>query len=242
MFNIFITKKSMAIVFVLSLLTPSFAAAQAVWANYSFNFKPGTERKVEQAVRTYFEGNASFEGKVFFNRQTINGANPATHNIAILQPSITAWENGLSRTRTDKKFAAFAQTISQNGVAVDQSLLTHVKGYGKIKEEGAKFMTFALSVSNPQKLIKAFDKAFSKSGSWALSGPLDVFAITAGGAPSISHIVVVATDDFSTFQKYLSSENYLEMKKDLDRIRKIQGIGMVENIVFQGPFDINSTK
>ena len=112
---------------------------------------------------------------------------------------------------------------------VDESLLTHVKGYGEIKGEGAKFMTFAISVSNPARLIQIFDEAFSQEGSWTLSGPLDVFAVTAGGAPSISHIVVVATDDFATFQNYLRSENYLDMSKDLKRVRQIRAIGMVEN-------------
>ena len=73
-------------------LAPQIAAAQAVWANYSFNVKPGAEAKIEKAVRAYFDGNEAFKGKVFFNRQVINGANPATHNIAIVQPSMSDWE------------------------------------------------------------------------------------------------------------------------------------------------------
>ena len=224
------------------IMAPQIAAAQAVWANYSFNVKPGAEAKLEQAVRAYFTDNKNFTGKVFFNRQVINGANPATHNIAIVQPSMSAWEKGVTRSRSDAKFAVLAQTLAQNAVSVDESVLTHVKGYGEAKGEGAKFMTFALSVSNPARLIQAFDKNFSKAGSWTNRGPLDIFAVTAGGAPGISHIVVVATEDFATFQEYLRSENYLTMRKDLDRIRKIQGIGMVENIVFQGPFDINTLR
>ena len=223
-------------------LAPQIAAAQAVWANYSFNVKPGAEAKIEKAVRAYFDGNEAFKGKVFFNRQVINGANPATHNIAIVQPSMSDWETGVARTRKDAKFAALAQIVAQNAVSIDESLLTHVKGYGEIKGEGAKFMTFALSVSNPAKLVKAFDKAFSKPGSWTLTGPLDLFAVMAGGAPSITHIAVVAMEDFASFQSYLSSEHYQDMRKDLDRVRQIRAIGMVENIVFQGPFDLNTLR
>ena len=224
------------------ILVPQISAADAVWANYSFNVKPGAEAKLEKAVRDYFEGNNDFNGKVFFNRQVMNGANPATHNIAVLQPSMSEWEEGLARTQGDPKFQTFAQVFAQNAVRVDESLLTHVKGYGEIKGEGAKFMTFAISVSNPARLVQIFDTAFSKDGSWTLSGPLDLFAVTAGGAPGISHIVVVATDDFAAFQNYLRSENYLDMSKDLKRVRQIRAIGMVENIVFQGPFDLNSLR
>ena len=49
------------------ILAPQIAAADAVWANYSFNVKPGAEAKLEKAVRDYFEGNNDFNGKVFFN-------------------------------------------------------------------------------------------------------------------------------------------------------------------------------
>ena len=88
----------------------------------------------------------------------------------------------------------------------------------------------------------ALDKAFAQEGSWTLSGPLDVFAITAGGAPGISHIVVVGTDDFAAFQDYLRSENYTELQKSLNRVREIRGIGMAQNLVFQGPFDLNTLR
>ena len=51
-------------------------------------------------------------------------------------------------------------------------------------------MTFAISVSSPTRLIQALDKAFAQEGSWTLSGPLDVFAITAGGA-RVFHILLL---------------------------------------------------
>lgn len=193
-------------------------------------------------MRGYFQGNKNFTGKVFFNRQVMNGANPATHNIAILQPSMSAWEAGRDRVMKDAKFQQVLQTFAQNSVVVDESMLTHVKGYGKIKGEDTKFMTFALTVSNPARLIAAFDEGFGKPGSWTEKGPLDLFAVTAGGAPGITHIVVVATEDFETFQDYLRSANFAALRKDLDRVRQIRAISMVENIVFQGPFNINTTR
>lgn len=224
------------------IFAPHMASADAVWANYSFIVKPGAEAKLEKALRGYFDGNDAFTGKVFFNRQVMNGADPSTHNIAILQPSVSAWEEGVASSQSDPKFQALAQLFAQNAQSVDESLLTHVKGYGEIKGEGNKFMTIAISVSSPSRLIQAFDKAFAKEDSWTLSGPLDVFAITAGGAPGISHIVVVGTDDFAAFQDYLRSENYIELQKSLNRVREIRGIGMVQNLVFQGPFDLNTLR
>ena len=224
------------------IFAPHMASADAVWANYSFTVNPGAEAKLEKAVRDYFDGNAAFTGKVFFNRQVMNGADPSTHNIAILQPSMSEWEKGLAGNQTDSNFQAVAEIFAQNAVRVDESLMTHVKGYGEIKGEGAKFMTYALSVSSPERLVQILDKAFSKEGSWTLTGPLDLFAVTAGGAPGISHIVVIGTDDFAAFQSYLRSENFLDMSRDLDRVRKIQAVGMVENIIFQGPFDLNTLR
>ena len=94
------------------ILVPQISAADAVWANYSFNVKPGAEAKLEKAVGDYFEGNNDFNGKVF-NRQVMNGANPATHNIAVLQPSMSEWEEGLARTQGDPKFQTFAQVFAQ---------------------------------------------------------------------------------------------------------------------------------
>ena len=56
-------------------LAPQIAAAQAVWANYSFNVKPGAEAKMKSGALIY--GNEAFKGKVFFNRRH-KCANPAT--------------------------------------------------------------------------------------------------------------------------------------------------------------------
>lgn len=223
-------------------LTSHTASAEAVWANYSFNVKPGAEAKLEKAMRGYIRGNTEFTGKIFFNRQIMNGSNSATHNVALLAPNMSEWEKGLARNQTDPNFQAVALIFAQNAVRVDESLMTHVRGYGEIKGEGAKFMTYALSVSSPVRLVQVLDKAFSKEGSWTLSGPLDLFAVTAGGAPGITHIVVIGTEDFATFQSYLRSENFLDMSRDLDRVRKIQAVGMVENIIFQGPFDLNTLR
>ena len=201
------------------------ASADAVWANYSFTVKPGAEAKLEKAVRDYFDGNAAFTGKVFFNRQVMNGADPSTHNIAILQPSVSAGWKELQRSQSDPKFQALAQLFAQNAQSVDESLLTHVKGYGEIKGEGNKFMTFAISVSSPARLIQALDKAFAQEGSWTLSGPLDVFAIAAGGAPGISHIVVVGYEmTLRPSQDYLRSANYTELQKSLNRVREIRPV------------------
>ena len=52
----------------------------------------------------------------------------------------------------------------------------------------------------------------------------------------------MGTDDFAAFQDYLRSENYRELQKSLDRVREIRGIGMVQNLVFQGPFDLNTIR
>ena len=86
------------------IFAPHMASADAVWANYSFTVNPGAEAKLEKAVRDYFDGNAAFTGKVFFNRQVMNGADPSTHNIAILQPSMSEWEKAWLGTKPTQIF------------------------------------------------------------------------------------------------------------------------------------------
>ena len=88
-------------------LIPHMASAEAVWANYSFNVKPGAEAKLEKAMRGYIEGNTEFTGKIFFNRQIMNGANSATHNVALLAPNMSEWEKGLARNQTDPNFSKY---------------------------------------------------------------------------------------------------------------------------------------
>ena len=72
--------------------------------------KTGGGGQVRKGGRDYFDGNAAFTGKVFFNRQVMNGADPSTHNIAILQPSVSAWKKELQKPN-DPKFQALANYL-----------------------------------------------------------------------------------------------------------------------------------
>ena len=54
------------------ILVPQISAADAVWANYSFNVKPGAEAKLEKAVRDYFEGNNRWVSFSHFNTLSQN--------------------------------------------------------------------------------------------------------------------------------------------------------------------------
>ena len=80
----------------LLVFMPYSALAQSVWVDYSLVLKPGSQIGTAAAVSEYLGSNAKFEGLAIFNAEVINGANPQTHNLAIIYEDQESWDRSLT--------------------------------------------------------------------------------------------------------------------------------------------------
>jgi len=216
--------------------------AQAVWADFAFAMKPGSEAKVAAAFEKYFGGSDAFTGLAFMNRHVVNGANPQTHNVAIVQPSMEAWEAGRAAIMKDPNFAPLAATSAAAGQQVNETLYIHVAGFGKTVKPGSKLMALAMKVDKPGKYIELLADYAKQPGNLTEIAGIDIFATAAGGTPGVTHVAVLSLDKTSDFYSHAQTEMFQKFSRKLGRTRTILGTSLVENVHLIGPMDPSSLR
>ena len=95
----------------LLVFMPYSALAQSVWVDYSLVLKPGSQIGTAAAVSEYLGSNDKFEGLAIFNAEVINGANPQTHNLAIIYEDQESWDRSLTALTGSTEREKFLRTM-----------------------------------------------------------------------------------------------------------------------------------
>ena len=138
----------------LLVFMPYSALAQSVWVDYSLVLKPGSQIGTAAAVSEYLGSNDKFEGLAIFNAEVINGANPQTHNLAIIYEDQESWDRSLTALTGSTEREKFLRTMRANGEVIGETAYLHVAGWGQPGNEGTQYIGFAMNVSNPKRYVE----------------------------------------------------------------------------------------
>ena len=87
------------------------ASANAIWVDYQVAVSPTKQSTVVSAFNTYktTQTGRAFPGVMFLNAQVANGANPATHNLAVVYNDQKEWETRSASIASSPDFLNFRQ-------------------------------------------------------------------------------------------------------------------------------------
>jgi len=224
------------------VMAPHAASAQAVWVDYGLMMNAGSQATAETAVKGYLGNNSKFEGLAIFNQTMINGANPQTHNLAIIYKDQASWESSSAALSGSSAQNAFLRTMMANGKLLHETAYMHVKGWGKVAEEGTQYIAFAMQVKNPSRYIQFLDEYSREPGNATEIASIDVFQVLAGGVPGVTHIAVIATPKRSEFMTRYTSPQFSQYLRKFANVRSVLGTSYSDNLSFNGSLALSSLR
>ena len=124
------------------------ASANAIWVDYQLVVDPAKQGTVVAAFNKYkTTGTGSaFPGMMYLNSQVANGANPATHNLAVVYSNLKEWETRSASIARSADFLQFQAALASSGQIVSETVYEHVVGFGKNAEDSKQFIGYAVNV------------------------------------------------------------------------------------------------
>ena len=213
------------------------ASANAIWVDYQVAVNPAKQSAVVAAFDKYrtTQTGRAFPGVMFLNTQVANGANPATHNLAVVYANQKEWETRSASIAASPDFLQFQTALASSGQIVAETVYEHVVGFGKNAEDSKQFIGYAVNVRNAARYAELMRASSEGPDSLAGVASVDLWAVKAGGQPGISHIVVVGVESRAD---YLNDPQTLRVlppfQKQLSRVRDLVGVSYVDNIATTG--------
>tara|TARA_A100001011_G_C14106831_1_gene755190 strand:+ start:30 stop:761 length:732 start_codon:yes stop_codon:yes gene_type:complete len=225
--------------FIISLVTMMALAAQgflpananAIWVDFQLVVDPAKQGTVVSAFNKYkTTGTGSaFPGMMYLNSQVANGANPATHNLAVVYNNLKEWETRSASIASSPDFLKFQTALASSGQIVSETVYEHVLGFGKNAEDSKQFIGYAVNVSNAARYAELMQASSEGADSLAGIASIDLWAVKAGGQPGITHVVVIGVESRAD---YLSDPQTLrvlpDFQRQLSRVRDLVGITYVD--------------
>ena len=168
----------LGLVFALAL-APQMAKAQAFWIDYSWQVAPKDEKRFMNAFEKFRASDAfqQFKGKIWFNVNVADGADPATHSFATVYDSLEEFEALSAQLAVNDDWNKFRRALDAAGNLVTTATYMHVRGYGDHPKDKSAFMGSVAQVTNPGAYIASLDKMMAANYMADLPGALDVWQI-----------------------------------------------------------------
>ena len=221
---------------------PFSALAQSVWVDYSLILKPGSQVGTAAAVSEYLGSNEKFEGLAIFNAEVINGANPQTHNLAIIYDSQESWDRSLSALTGSTERDKFLRTIRANGEVIGETAYLHVAGLGQPGNEGTQYIGFAMNVSNPKRYVELLAEYADQPGNATEIAGIDLYQVLAGAPSGVTHVVVISAKKRYQFMERYNSPEFTKYLRKFASVREVLGVNYADNISFSGGLSIESLR
>lgn len=229
-------------------LAPQMVKAQAFWIDYSWQVAPKDEKRFMTAFEKFRASDAfqQFKGKIWFNVNVADGADPATHSFATVYDSLEEFEALSAQLAVNDDWNMFRRALDAAGNLVTTATYMHVRGYGDHPKDKSAFMGSVAQVPNPGAYISSLDKMMAANYMADLPGALDVWQILSGGPPGATHLVVFGYDRFSEGVNYnnkmASNGQFRESMANLGQYRNLLGTVWVNTVGKFGPSDLKNMR
>jgi hypothetical protein len=235
-------------VMIVLLAMTGFARAQAVWVDYAWAVEPAKENRFFAAIDKFTNSDAfsNFEGRMLVNAHTANGAQPQNFSFAVIYEDLATFEATQAQLNGTADWDRFRKTLAANGSLVSETVYTHVKGWGEINNENFAWEGAAARVTDPANYIARLSRLMDSNIMADAPLSIDVWRVTAGGAPGVSHIVVFGGDSWSEMESFRAESaknpDFVAAIAGMAKVRTLLGALWTRTAASYGPLDLNSLR
>jgi hypothetical protein len=230
------------------LAMTGFARAQAVWVDYGWAVEPAKENRFFAAVDKFTGSDAfkDFEGRMLINAHAANGTQPTNFSFAVIYEDLATFEARQAQLNGTAEWDRFRKALSANGTLVSETVYTHVKGWGEINNENFAWEGAAARVTDPANYISRLNRLMNSNIMADAPLSIDVWRVTAGGAPGVSHIVVFGGTSWSEMENFRAESarnpDFVTAIAGMAKVRTLLGALWTRTAASYGPLDLNSLR
>ncbi len=235
------------VMFVLLAMT-GFARAQAVWVDYAWSVEPAQENRFFAAVNKFTNSDVfrNFEGRMLINAHAANGTAPQNFSFAVIYEDLASWEATQADLNGTADWDRFRKALSASGNLVSETVYTHVAGWGEINNERFSWEGAAANVSDPVNYVSRLTRLMDSSIMANMPGSIDVWRVTAGGTPGVSHVVVFGGNSWSETETYRAESaknaDFRAAIAGMAKVRTLLGATWTTTVSSHGSLDLNSIR
>jgi hypothetical protein len=165
---------------------PNFAAAMEEWMNSD------TAKK--------------YKGRIYLQAHDNDGANPATHSVVAVYPSMTESEKFANWIRENPDALAdwlkLIGKTSQISDVTSTMRFANVASFGEISDKDRVWVQHSLTSRDAPSLVRAMSALMNSETGKKFPGQLHVVAVVAGGLNAGSHAIVLGYESFAEMEAW----------------------------------------
>ncbi|MGI9438202.1 MAG: hypothetical protein ACR2OK_00715 [Parvibaculales bacterium] len=235
------------VMFVLLAMT-GLARAQAVWVDYAWQVAPAQENRFFSAVDKFTNSDTfrTFDGRMLINAHAINGQQATNFSFAVIYDSLASFEATQAGLNGTADWDRFRKALAANGTLLSETVYTHVAGWGTLDNNTQAWEGSAVQVTNPAGYIGRLNRLMDSDIMSDFPGSFDVWRVTAGGAPGVTHTIVFGAKSWSELENFRA-----ESAKNPDFVAAIAGMAKTRTLLgslwtrsagTHGTLDLNSIR
>ena len=235
-------------VMIVLLAMTGFARAQAVWVDYAWAVEPAKENRFFDAVDKFTASDVfnNFDGRMLINASAANGTQPQNFSFAVIYKDLASFEANQAQLNGTADWDRFRKALAANGTLVSETVYTHVAGWGELNSAGMAWEGAAARVTDQQDYVRRLTLLMNSTIMSDLPISIDVWRVTAGGTPGVSHVVVFGGDSWSELENFRtdSAQNpdFVAAIAGMAKVRTLLGAIWTRSIASHGSLDLNSIR
>jgi hypothetical protein len=235
-------------VMIVLLAMTGFARAQAVWVDYAWAVEPAKENRFFNAVDKFTASDvfSDFDGRMLINASLANGAQPENFSFAVIYKDLASFEARQAQLNGTAEWDRFRKALAANGTLVSETVYTHVAGWGELNNAGMAWEGAAARVTDQQNYVSRLSRLMNSTIMTDMPISIDVWRVSAGGAPGVSHVVVFGGDSWSELENFRSESaqnpDFVAAITGMAKVRTLLGSVWTRSIATHGSLDLNSIR
>jgi hypothetical protein len=232
--------RKIAIAFALVSCFVMQASAGPGYEVTSFAVDSMQEPVVVEALKEYAESNTGedYNGTIILQRHDNDGANPATHSIVALYPSMAVSEAYGKMIQGDK--AALGAWMKMVGKISAVSTMTYtsrfarIGSWGTMDDKDSVWLSYSITAKDAASVYRAIDGWMKSDMGKQFPGQLHLAGVVAAGIGGGTHTVVVGYESMAEMESWAakasSSAGFLQLLHTLSVVSEIHGINLATDI------------
>lgn len=134
-----------------------------------------------------------------------NGANPATHRVVVLYPSLAEMESWNAKFSGSDESNAFVQSVSQIATPVAQYMESPLKSWGEVSNDDVVFDVVRLQVNDPAATLAGLDALMNSPEAKEFPGQIWLIQVASGNAAPdgrVTHQIVVGYESLAEMEAW----------------------------------------
>ena len=222
-------KQLLILIASIALLGPTIARASETALVYEWAVQPGQANTYAAAVEKLQKSKLAGDRTAQLQLQSVSfdGANPTTHRVVVLYPSLAESETWNTKFNGSKEQTAFQNSINEVATSVSQYMAKPLMSWGEVSNNDTVFDLVRVRVTNPQAIAVGLDSLMKSGDAKGFPGQIWLVEIRRGQASPdgrVTHEIVVGYESMAEMEKWLDYiyqtkawANWVEIAGQYDR-------------------------